>query len=239
MKRLFIFLFLMVATNAWGFTVLASGQSNMCGRGSGGPSPITADSRVKVWNNTNELIADGTAFIDPPDFGSPPWHSSGANNLAIWFADAAAKALNNEVRLVLVCKGGQPISEWHPTQEMYQATVLNYLASGLPPADVFLWHQGESDKNTNPCNYKVKLSSLLSSLKNDGIVAHHAKMLVGELIYSEASLINEALEQMGTGVTDTYMRFVQADGLASYDGTHFTGQALHDLGLEYWERYNQ
>src|SRR5690349_5440754 len=70
-----------IAKDAEILKILATGSSAISGYGTGGPSPLTCDSQVQVWNNTNELGADGTEFIAPPDFGNPPWHSGGGNNM--------------------------------------------------------------------------------------------------------------------------------------------------------------
>lgn len=233
--RIFLVILLLFPLQVDALNIIASGQSNMCGRGTGGPSPLTADTRVKVWNNANELVSDGNAFISVPDFGSPPWRSGGANNLALWFADAAAKNLATDVNLVMVCKGGQSITEWTPDQEMYQALVRNYKATNLPPADVFLWHQGESDKNMAPCTYRLRLLNIISRLKYGGVLAHNALTIVGGLRYSLASDIDKALED--TATYNPAVRYVSVTGLQDFDGIHFTGQALHELGVKYWEKF--
>lgn len=237
MRKICLISLLFLLQSAYAFTIVGSGQSNMCGRGVDGPSPLTADSHVKVWNNTNELVSDGNAFIVVPDFGNPPWHLGGGNNLALWFADAAARELNTDVNLMVVCKGGQSISQWQEGQEMYEALVRNYRASGLPAADVFLWHQGEADKNMAPCTYRLRLLNLISRLRNEGVLAYGAPTIVGELRYAAAATINTALED--TAIYNPDVRYVHADGLADFDGTHFTGPSLRNLGLRYWDAYSQ
>lgn len=226
---------LALSAQAHALTILASGQSNMCGRGIGGPSPLTADSRVQVWNNVNELVSDGTAFISVPDFANPPWYHGGANNLALWFADAAARELGEDVKLVLVCKGAQPISLWRSDGEMYLAIKRIYQLTGLPPADVFLWHQGESNSTTAQCTYKLEFLNLLSRLRADGILAYNAPTIVGELRKASASDTSAALRQLATAHPD--ILFADADGIPDFDGTHFTGQGLYEFGLRYWEKY--
>ncbi len=219
--------------------ILASGQSNMCGRGTGGPSPLTANPLVQVWNNENELISDGNAFIAVPDFSHPPWGMdrwTGANNLALWFADAAADELNEPVNLVIVCKGSQSISHWSATGDMYLATKRIYQLTGLPPADVFLWHQGESDKTqTDVSLYKLAFLNLLARLRADGLIKYDAMTLVGEIRKDDAAHINLALNNLGSSHPD--ITFVHSDGIADYDGTHYTGQGLYEFGLAYWERF--
>lgn len=216
--------------------ILATGQSNMAGRGTGGPSPLTANPLVQVWNNANELGSDGNAFITPPALGNAPWHSSGANNLSLWFAHAAANELNEPVYLVLIAKGSQSISHWSPTGDMYEAIKRIYALTGLPPADVLLWHQGESDKTMpDSCPYKVAFLNMLSRLRADGIISYTAPALVGEIRKDDAAHINLALNNLGSSHPD--INFVHSDGLPDYDGTHYTGQALYEFGLRYWDKF--
>jgi hypothetical protein len=223
-------------------TILASGQSNMCGRGTGGPSALTADSRVLVWNNANELINDGNAFISVPDFGNPPWHSGGANNLALWFAHKAASEMEQEVRLVLVCRGARSLETWGAGQEMYEAMERIYLSTGEPPADVFLWHQGESDIDESACWYKTKFLNLLSRMRADGLLKYDAPAIVGTIAEDGDDLsleieFNSNLYDLATAHPD--ILFVNADGLGLHDTKHFSGWSLYQLGIMYWEKYSQ
>ncbi len=233
--RNILFLLFLFSTQSQALNILASGQSNMCGRGTGGPSPLTANPLVSVWNNANYLVSDGDAFISPPALGNPPWTDNGGNNLALWFADAAADTLNEEVNLILVCKGSQSINEWGIDDPMYGAVVRIYQATGLPPADVMLWHQGEADSTMTSCNYKLRLFNLVARLRAAGVLAYTAPVIMGELRYAPAQPINQALANIPTGQPDMY--FVEADGLPDFDDVHYTGQALHDFGLRYWDAY--
>lgn len=221
--------------------ILASGQSNMAGRGTGGPSPLTANPLVQVWNNVNELGSNGTEFISPPDFGNSPWYST-ANNLALWFADAAATALNETVNLVLVAKGSQSISHWSSTGDMYAEMKAVYQLTGLPPADVFLWHQGESDRETSGCAYKLSLLNLMARLRADGLLAYDAPTLAGAIVVGGDNSdleteFNSNLNNLAADHPD--LLYVNTSGLGLHDNVHFSGQGLYDLGLRYWDKYAQ
>lgn len=233
--KYFLFLVILLASNTHALNILATGQSNMCGRGVGGPSALLADPRVMVWNNTNELGNDGTQFISVPDFGNPPWHYSGANNLALWFADAAAQELNEDIKLVVVCKGDTSVVDWAAGGTMYNEIRAVYALTNLPPADVLLWHQGGSDAGMDPTYYKYMFMSAIHGLTIDSLIATDAVVIVGGNRSSAAAAINDALK--GMAERHDYIMYTQQGGLNDFDGRHFTGQSLYDFGLRYWANY--
>lgn len=215
----------------------------MCGRGLGGPSPLTADARVQVWNNANELIDDGNAFIPVPDFSNPPWGMdrwAGANNLALWFADSAAQELNTDVRLVLVCRGARSLDSWMPGSEMYVAMKRIYELTGEPPADVFLWHQGEADTDQSACWYKTRFLRLLAYMRADGLLKYDAPAIVGSIVASGddqafETAFNNTLYSLASDHPD--ILYVNTSGTPLEYADHFDGQGLHDIGVEYWDKY--
>lgn len=226
------------------FKVLATGQSNMLGRGFGGESPIKADSRVQVWNNRNEVSSTvGDAFIAPPAFGDRPWEETNdANNPAIWFCDRAAKELDDEVRLVFVAQGGRPISRWARGDTLYNNIENSYTASGLDPADVLLWAQGESDGTCASCTnigkaaYKSAFLTVVSNLRQDGFLAQDAPVIIGEIRWFEAQDINEALIELAQENANIF--FAPSEGMRDYDDVHYEGASLVHLGrYRYWEQY--
>ena len=217
---------------------LLGGQSNGLGFGLGGPSPSLA-TRVKVWNNENPLGANGTAFVDPV-LGSPPLTASGTNNLGIWFAHRATRELDVDARGVIVARGSSDISWWHPTTgAMFAETVAVYAASGLPPADVFLWHQGETGEDDNT-QYKSKWLAMRAALVAAGAIRNQAPCILGGL---QGARIG--------GTNDTYLQELAAENAGVYyassaglghngDELHFSGSALYILGYErYWEQYRK
>lgn len=223
--------------------VLALGQSNMSGRGSGGRSPLECDPRVEVWNNTNEQGADGTAFVAPPDFGNSPWDANGGNNLALWFCHRASQELQDDVRLVLVSKGGTTLAEWSSSGTMYTEASGVHAVSGLGPADVLLWHQGESDRPSadggtgiSTTDYKTNFLAMLSSLQSDGLLAVGSPTIVGGLYLPTAGNIDTALQELASENDDIY--YAGITDLQSSDGIHFSGASLYHLGLyRYWDQY--
>lgn len=235
-------LLLLLSFPAHALTILATGQSNACGRGTGGPSPLTANPLVQVWNNANELISDGNAFIAVPGFGNPPWHSGGANNMFLWFAHKAASELNTDVRLVLVCRGARSLETWGEGGELYTAMKRIYQLTGDPPADVFLWHQGESDIDESACWYKTKFLNLLARMRADGLLKYDAPAIVGTIAEDGEDLaaeiaFNNNLYDLALAHPD--ILFVNADDIPLHDTKHFSGWGLYHLGIKYWDKYAQ
>lgn len=222
--------------------ILSSGQSNAVGKGTYGKSPLYADSRVLVWNNANQVNDVGDSFISPPDFSNDPWDPLGGNNLFVWFADRAAKELNTDVKLMTVAQSALGISYWDPTgsANMYTRIVANHSAAGIDPADVFLWHQGESDgtayDNTPPADYKTAFLAVIAAMKTDGVLAADAVVIVGELRMASAAGINAALQELAS--ENEFIYFASAGGLNTYDGVHYEGASLYDFGYNrYWGEY--
>ena len=216
--------------------VLASGQSNMNGAGTGGPL-VSRIRRVKAWNNVNNGGADGTAWVTP-SAGNPPLHVSGYNNLAIWFCHRLALETDQDVRLVMVSYGGKAISAWSPTApgEMWSELVAVCTAAGIGPADIFLWHQGEQDAilGTSSASYQAQFVAMTDALEASGYLKPTAPRIVGGLCSHDDTMLQE---------------LAAANPLVSYagkpdpaanqgDDVHFTGQALAYFGTElYWRQY--
>ncbi|MDO9381822.1 MAG: sialate O-acetylesterase [Hyphomicrobiaceae bacterium] len=220
--------------------VLACGQSNMRGgAGSTGGPAFSGMRNVTVWNNTNEGGANGTAFVSPPAATSPPWDVSGGNNLAAWFCHRLAFETGEPVKLILVCKGGLPISAWSPTTpgEQWSEIAAVCTAAAAGPADIFLWHQGEDDilAGTAEATYKAAFLALIAALVSAGYLKSDAQQIVGGLRYpgSDAFLQNLASE-------NALIEYASDTPYADYDGTHFTGPGLYQFGYEgYWNAYSR
>lgn len=220
--------------------VLASGQSNMSGRGLGGPSLDSVSPLVRVWNNTNELGSHGSEFVASPTQGSAPWSQAplnAGNNLAAWFCDRLAKETGEEVRLILVSKGGSSISHWDPiTGDLFEEIEDVWSATGLStPADIFLWHQGESDASSTQGAYTSAFLAMISALESASILAEDAAKIVGG-VRAGAAVVNPWLQSLAAENANIY--YADPTGLHDSDGTHFTGNHLFQFGHgRYWDAY--
>lgn len=214
--------------------VLATGQSNMLGAGEGGLAMDSAP--VTVWNNTNDLGANGTAWIPSPAEGNSPWRTAGGNNLALWFCARLARETNEEVRLILVAKSGTPIADWAPPSGILYAEILAVWAAANPgrAADVYLWHQGEGDSLTPEATYKAAWLNIRSSLISAGILSSSTLSVIGGL-----KTVSDVKHQNLAAENADKIAFAPASDLPVYDvTTHFTGSALCTLGYDrFWRAY--
>ena len=123
---------------------LASGQSNMVGRGAGGAS--TFSSLLKVWNNENDLTdltALGNAWVSP-NLSQDPF-VGGKNNLAVHAANQIALTTGEQVRLIIVAKGNTSIGQWFSAsirQPMLYRISAVLAAANVTAVNGFWWHQG-------------------------------------------------------------------------------------------------
>lgn len=211
--------------------VFASGQSNMLGRGTGGPSFSGVSSDVRVWNNINPLGANGTAFVTASAAqAAGVFQETNRNNMAVWFCDKLARTQFDDVDLTLVALGGGQIAYWAPgevTWPMLNECIAVWAATGQEPADVFLWHQGESDL-ANP-TYRAQFGQLIENLIAGGVLKASTLILLGGIAEDSAADVafnQDQLQAMCGGKT-TYANSYLAP---TYDTVHFTGQALYYFG---------
>lgn len=213
--------------------VFASGQSNMLGRGTGGPSFSGVSSDVRVWNNINPLGSNGTSFVTASAAqAAGVFQDADKNNLAVWFCDKLARTQLDTVDLTLVALGGGQISYWDPSEvtwPMFNECVSVWTATGQGPADVFLWHQGEADVATAPSSYIAQFMALVQNLIDADVLSESTKIILGgiaedtevDLAFNYSSLL-----ALCGGMT-TYATSYQ---LGTTDGAHFTGQGLYMFG---------
>lgn len=210
---------------------LLSGQSNARGRAPGGD--FTISPLVKVWNNRND-ISDltnlGTAWVTP-DRNANPFVSSW-NNFAVHAANQIALATGDEVRLVIVAKGGLNIGNWYMAstrQAMLLRMVAVLDAAGVTAVDGFWWHQGEGDNSTATSTYLGRWNAIKTALTNDGYMTASTPVVMGEATASHT----------GTNATlaaclDSRTRLAPIKNFDDIgDGTHFSGVELVRIGLVY------
>lgn len=218
--------------------VFASGQSNMTGRGTGGPDWASIDSRVRVWNNITPLGANGTAFVSAAAArAAGTFQSFDRNNLGVWFCHRVAQIRDDTVDMTMVSRGGTLIEEWAPgaTVPMLQECIDVYTATGQPPADIFLWMQGEGDDSLTPYNtYKTAFLNLVANLRAAGVLKTDAVVIMGEVLPSGPSrqdFNTNVIHTLAAENPDIY--YAVAEGLTAYDvTTHFDGPSLYTFGAD-------
>lgn len=211
---------------------LCSGQSNAIGRSTGGDWTISP--LVKVWNNKND-ISDltnlGNAWVTPDRNANP--FVNGCNNLAVHAANQIALATGEEVRLVLVAKGGISIGQWYSAnirQPMLLRISAVLAAAGVTALDGFWWHQGETD-NGSTSSYVGRWNALVQCLTDDGLITATTPIVIGEVAPKYT-----AIAPVLKSIADADPRVLQAPitrFAMNSDGIHFTGPELVRIGLVY------
>lgn len=222
--------------------VFASGQSNMLGRGTGGPALSGVSADVRVWNNVNPLGSNGTAFVTAAQAqAAGTFQLTDRNNLAVWFCDKLARTQFDTVDLTLVARASSPIAYWAPgeaTYPMLQECIDVWAATGQPPADVFLWHQGENNSAQSHSAYQSSFEALLSNLAAGGVINASTAIITGGILGEDASragfnrgALRPLAKKPRRGHASSYR-------LTSGDGAHFDGASLYALGARrYFSAY--
>jgi hypothetical protein len=222
--------------------VFATGQSNVLGRGMGGPPLSGASSLVGVWNNGNPLGPVGSAFVSVESAQkSGTFQLTDRNSFPVWFCDKLARTRFESVELTVVAKASSPISYWSPSElgkPMLAACVDVWQATRQPVADILLFHQGENDTSTPDAEWIAAFEALVADLREGSVVGPDTVILVGGLLESSRSKLDfneKALRKVGSGRNRAY---VSSSGLTGGDVAHFDGPSLYRLGADrYYSAY--
>lgn len=157
-------------------------------------------------------------------------------NFGIWFCDRLATSFNVDVRYVLISRGGMEIACWIPEissrKKAYPVILEYYSDTGLQPADIMLWHQGENDavkySNTSKKVYKERFLKVISQLRADHIIDTGAPVITGGMAMKGAEHIDLALRELAA--ENRLIYYCDVSGLKTKDGIHFTGLSLIELG---------
>lgn len=222
--------------------VLSTGQSNDLGRYEGGTA-FSLATNVTAWNNVNPLGSNGTAFVTPTE-SSPPFNSTGGNNLALWFCRRMAQELNEAVELILVARDSSDLTYWNPTTgTIYQEIEDVHAATGRGAADVLIWHQGEGGNGATgefDHLYKADWITMRNALRTAGILKNDAPSILGGLQGTRIGGARDMyLQELADENADVY--YASSEGLTDGGDTlHFSGPALYTFGyFRYWEQYRK
>lgn len=211
-------------------TLLAMGQSQIQGGGVGGVWDIPPS--VTIWNNAGNidtLAGTGNAWVAPV-IGSTPLPGV-ANNEAVQAAKYLSLELGQDVRLILVARGGYAISNWaSPGGSMYARMQAVLAAAGVSKVDGFLWHQGEADL-ANTAAYPASFNALLSRMTTDGYIDADTPIVIGELSAAHAQM-NAVLRTISDASPRIGLSDIATFPVLSPSDLHFTGPALVRNGLE-------
>ena len=224
---------------------LMIGQSNMAGRGDFGEvaeiqNPLCKMLRNGKWIPMREPIN--------PDRGIFDYFHSGVG-LAASFADEYAKHYGEEIGLIPCADGGTRIEEWQPGEILYDHAVAQAkLAQRSAEIIGILWHQGESDSDSEEKMraYRLRFLHMISSLLRDLSLPESTPIITGELgefvsRYKDGACVYyKDINGIFHALSDEYdnIGVASAEGLpCKEDGIHFTSAAYRTLGKRYFDEY--
>ena len=223
---------------------LLAGQSNMAGRGEVAAEDKQPHPRVLM------LSKDGTwqPAIDPIHYDKPSAGVGPGRTFGMVLADGDT---NITIGLIPAACGGSPISAWEPGAYFDQTASHPYddaikrvkLAMKQGTLKAILWHQGESDCETNLAPvYKDKLEQLIARFRKD-LDAPDLPVIVGQLGQFEKTpwtpytrMVNDAQSDVAKEMK--HVAFVSSDGLVSKsDNLHFDALSQREFGKRYAAAY--
>lgn len=216
---------------------LLIGQSNMAGRGIPEPEDQTANPRVLAFTAEGHWrLAAEPITVDPNKF-----HGVGPG---VAFGKAMAEAQpQRSIGLIPCAVGGTPLKRWEPGADLYSNAVHQAkLAMQFGNLRGILWHQGESDSNSeNAPTYATRLASMINALRND-LGAPNAPFVAGELgqfLITRTNNPNLFAKQLNEVFRDLPSRLAftgcaTSDGLRDKgDGLHFDSASQREFGKRY------
>ncbi len=226
---------------------LMIGQSNMAGRGDFGEVEEIRNPLCKMLRNGRFI-----PMREPinPDRGIFDYFHSGIG-LAASFADEYAKHYGEEIGLIPCAEGGSMLAEWQPGEILYDHAVAQArLAQRSSEIVGILWHQGESDSNSEEKarTYRVRFLHMLHSLLSDLSLPESTPIVMGELgefvsLYKDGSYVyHKDINAVFHALSQEKENFAvaSAEGLpCKADGIHFTSAAYRELGKRYFEAYKR
>ena len=223
---------------------LLAGQSNMAGRGDVAAEDQQPQPRVLM------LSKDGTwqPAVDPIHYDKPSASVGPGRTFGMVLAGGDT---NITIGLIPAACGGSPISTWEPGAYFDQTASHPYddaikrarLAMKQGTLKAILWHQGESDCETNLAPaYKARLEALIARFRKD-LDAPDLPVIVGQLGQFEKApwtpytkMVNDA--QIAVAKEMKYVEFVSSEGLVSKsDNLHFDAPSQREFGKRYAAAY--
>lgn len=209
------------------------GQSNMVGA----DDPINSfdnsvNSSIEVWNGSKWV----TANLSTLPFSAV---SPGANNILFQFGKKYAEENNVNVRLIYSAKGGASINYWieNGVKSVGFLDFTNQLsASNTKRIDIILWHQGESDGNSNV--YYKSFQTLLNQFRRLDQISTTTPIIAGEVADTPAGRINDKFYgNFQAFIEDRFFNVAEGKDLNVIDeglvtNVHFNAKALTTLGRE-------
>ena len=219
---------------------LMIGQSNMAGRGEFGEVPDISDHRCRMMRNG--LFRP---MAEPINCDHQNHNDTYGVCLAASFARDYAETYDEAVGLIPCADGGTTLARWQPGEILYDHAV--FLARlGMRSGELagILWHQGESDSDTeeNARSYGERFEKMIGQMRRD--IGTDAPVIVGELgDYLKNcggtpyyGIVNEELHRVADAHAD--FGIASAAGLTGKpDNLHFDSVSLREFGSRYFAAY--
>ncbi|WP_198680015.1 sialate O-acetylesterase [Aureibaculum luteum] len=221
---------------------LMAGQSNMAGRGFVEPQDTITSKRILTINKNNDIVL----AKEPLHFYEP---KSGGLDCGLSFANSLLKEIPKDVSILLIptAVGGSSTTKWLGDSIHRDVKLLTNFKEKVKLAQKYgtvkgiLWHQGESDANTNDIpKYENNLKHLFKSFRSS-VRSKKLPILVGELGgYRPESETWKAINK----IINTYAKkdkytFVisTADLIDKGDNLHFDSESQRILGKRFANFY--
>lgn len=243
---------------------LITGQSNMDGRGQTAEltnalaSWTQPQSDVRIYyanpgssTNYNPVPAYSTGWQSlAPGFSVPPGFSgslpSGDFGPELAFGRTMADAQpQRHIALIKVTKGGTSLSaDWSPTGGYLYSTFTNRVRAALDVLQTgghrfvvrgLIWHQGESDVSGGAPLYYTNLTAFIQAVRRDLALAN-LPFVVGEIATNKSEAFRQTQFQITRDIP--WVGFASADGLQTYEGTHFITRDVLELGRRFAVGFN-
>ncbi|MDR2157060.1 MAG: sialate O-acetylesterase [Clostridiales Family XIII bacterium] len=229
--------------------ILQGGQSNSEGCGVGRTErPFSPDARIWYFN--------GDFTISPAV--ERVWENEIAGDASLTFAEAYMRggrlAEGRKLLIVRASVGGTGFADmrWGLRDDLYLRMLkMTQTALALNPANrlvAFLWHQGENEAGSAFDTHFKNVSALLRGVR-EAFENPTLPFVTGGFVPQWERENQTAMEPIANALRAVcedagFARFVDADGLTSNeqmigngDILHFSRDALHRLGLRYYEAF--
>ncbi len=225
---------------------LMIGQSNMAGRGNVGEVPPIRNEncymlRMGRWQQMSEPVN--------PDRGVFEGKYNSGVSLAASFADEVQKYSGAPIGLIPCADGGTCIEQWQQGGLLYDhAVMMTRLACRTATLAGIIWHQGESDCNTEEqlAAYPERFEKMITALRKE-LHAEELPLILGEL--SENMDPARGMEdrpvrfnKMLHKISETLPHCAVASSRAlpmKPDGIHFTSLSCREFGKRYFAKYKE
>jgi hypothetical protein len=211
---------------------LLMGQSNMVGRDTIPVAAQVDDPRILALSPEGQWV-----------MAREPMYTGGSGmGPGIYFAKEMLKTDPKiTIGLVQSAVGGTPLRRWVKGGDLYEKAVERAkLAAPFGQIKGVLWHQGESDTNTeeNAGTYEARLSQMLKDLRQD-LSMPNLPIVVGQLgeflsaeKYPQVKTVRAAIAHIPAIVPNT--GFADSIGLGHKgDILHFSADAQAEFGVRY------